>query len=73
MLYKSRIVPRFISVWGWVAAFFVIVTALMDMFGISPGIFEFLGLFMLLNELFLGGWLIVKGFDSVALAANSSN
>jgi hypothetical protein len=45
----------------------------MDMFGISPGIFEFLGLFMLLNELFLGGWLIVKGFDSVALAANSSN
>jgi hypothetical protein len=73
MLYKSRLIPRFISVWGWIAAFFVIVTALMDMFGISPGIFEFLGLFMLLNELFLGGWLIVKGFDSVALAANSSN
>jgi len=64
MLYKSGLVPRFISVWGWIAAFFVIVTALMDMFGISPGVFEFLGLFMLLNELFLGVWLIVKGFRS---------
>jgi hypothetical protein len=73
MLYKSRLIPRFISVWGWIAAFFVIVTALMDMFGISPGVLEFLGLFMLLNELFLGGWLILKGFDSVAPATDSSN
>jgi hypothetical protein len=67
MLYKTRLVPRFISVWGWIAAFFVIVTALMEMFGVSPGIFEFLGVFMLLNELFLGVWLIVRGFDSSAL------
>jgi hypothetical protein len=73
MLYKSRLIPRFISVWGWIAAFFVILTALMDMFGINPGIFEFLGLFMLLNELFLGGWLIVKGFRSDALAPQSTN
>lgn len=64
MLYKSRLVPRFISIWGFAAAFFVIATALMDMFGISPGVFEFLGLFMLLNELFLGVWLIAKGFKS---------
>lgn len=63
MLYRSRLIPRFISVWGWVAAFFVIISALMDMFGISPGFFEFLGLLMLLNELFLGVWLLVKGFS----------
>jgi hypothetical protein len=72
MLYRSRLIPRFISVWGWIAAFFVIVTALMDMFGINPGVFEFLGLFMLLNELFLGVWLIVKGFDSDSPASQST-
>lgn len=72
MLYKSRLVPRFISVWGWIAAFFVIVTALMDMFGVSAGIFEFLGLFMLLNELFLGVWLVIKGFNTDARTVEST-
>jgi hypothetical protein len=67
MLYKTRLIPRFISVWGLVAAAAVIATALMDMFGIEPGSLEFLGVLMLLNELFLGVWLIVKGFDSSAI------
>lgn len=73
MLYRSKLIPRFISVWGWIAAFFVIVTALMDMFGINPGVFEFLGLFMLLNELFLGVWLLVKGFSAGAQTAHSTD
>ncbi|KAA3646744.1 MAG: DUF4386 domain-containing protein [Chloroflexi bacterium] len=69
MLYQTNLIPRFISVWGLIAAIAVISTALMDTFGISPGYLEFLGLLMLLNELFIGVWLIAKGFNSTEVAA----
>ena len=72
MLYQSRLIPRFISVWGLVAAIAVLATALIDMFGVSPGILEYLGVLMLLNELFLGVWLIVRGFNPSAIAALST-
>jgi hypothetical protein len=71
MLYQSRLIPRFISVWGLIGALAVLATALLDTFGISPGSLEFLGVLMLLNELFLGVWLIVKGFDPSAIASES--
>ena len=66
MLYQSRLIPRFISVWGLIGALAVLATAMLDTFGISPGSLEFLGVLMLANELFLGVWLIVKGFNSSA-------
>ena len=60
MLYKTKLIPRFISVWGAIGAIAVLVTALIGSFGVSLGSLEFLGVLMLLNELFMGGWLIVK-------------
>ena len=72
MLYRSRLIPRFISVWGLVGALAVLATAMLDTFGINPGSLEFLGVLMLLNELFLGVWLIVKGFNSSAIASLST-
>jgi len=69
MLYQSRLVPRFISVWGLVGALAVLATALLEMFDASVGGLEFLGILMLLNELFLGVWLIVKGFNRSATAS----
>ena len=71
MLYQSRLIPRFISVWGLIGALAVLATAMLDTFGISPGSLEFLGVLMLLNELFLGVWLIVKGFNPSAIASES--
>jgi hypothetical protein len=73
MLYQSRLIPRFISVWGLIGALAVLATAMLDTFGISPGSLEFLGVLMLLNELFLGVWLIVKGFNPSAIASGSAN
>lgn len=59
-LIRTRLVPRFISIWGLIGAAGVLVTAVLEMFGINAGSF---GILMLANELFLGGWLIAKGFD----------
>jgi hypothetical protein len=59
MLYQSKLIPRFISIWGLVGATVVLANTLLDMFSLTvPN----LGVLMLLNELFLGVWLIVKGF-----------
>lgn len=63
MLFKLKLVPRIVSIWGLLGAAIVLVNTLTDMFGVSlPN----LGYIMLLNELFLGVWLIVKGFNQPA-------
>lgn len=64
MLYRSKLIPRFISVWGLLGATVVLANTLFEMFGLAlPN----LGVIMLLNEVFLGIWLIVKGFNPSAI------
>jgi hypothetical protein len=63
MLYQSKLIPRFISVWGLIGATFVLGNVIFDMFGLS---IVNLGVLMLLNEMFLGVWLIIKGFNPSA-------
>jgi hypothetical protein len=67
LLYRSRLVPRFISVWGLVAVALLIVANLLAI-DVTAG-FQPLALLFVpiaLNELFLAGWLIVRGFDASA-------
>lgn len=61
LLYKSKLVPRFISVWGVIGITLMLAEIVSNMFGHGLGLVSFLpgGL----NELFLAGWLIIKGFD----------
>jgi hypothetical protein len=69
MLYQTKLVPRFISVWGLIAAVLVLINTIFEIFGVDLGTaFSMVtGLPMLLNELFLGVWLIVKGFSPDAV------
>jgi len=55
VLYKTKLVPRFISVWGLIGAVMAFTT---------PFLGTLLGVPMGLNEIFLGVWLIVKGFKN---------
>jgi hypothetical protein len=71
LLYQSKLVPRFISVWGFIGAILMLAAGLLAMFGLgylSP-ITVLLGLPMALNEMVLAVWLIVKGFNSSAIAS----
>lgn len=65
MLYRSKLVPRSLSVWGLIGTALVLVTVMNDVFDLRLGseLTSFLGLPMLLNELVLGLWLIVRGFN----------
>ena len=69
MFYQLKLIPRFISIWGFIGATVVLVNVVLDMFGVPPGN---LGIIMLLNELFLGVWLIVKGFNPVVIQSEST-
>jgi hypothetical protein len=71
MLYRSKLIPRFISVWGLIGAITVLTTTMLEVFAISvpTAMGVVLGLPMLLNELFLGVWLMVKGFNPAAAAS----
>jgi len=69
LLYQSKLVPRFISVWGLIGAILMLVSGLLSMFDLSPSptatstISIFLFLPIAVNEMFLAVWLIVKGFN----------
>ena len=71
LLYQSKLVPRFISVWGLIAVVLVLAMNLLETFGISISAGIIFGLPIILNEIFLGIWLIVKGFNSSAIASES--
>lgn len=71
-LYRSRLVPRFLSVWGLIAAVLIIILNLVlisDLVEIPMAFGLLLALPIMLNEIFLGIWLIVKGFDVSAISS----
>jgi hypothetical protein len=69
LLYQTKLVPRWLSVWGLIAVALVLTWNLLETFGISFNVGIIFGLPIILNEIVLGIWLIVKGFDPSAIAS----
>ena len=67
-LYQSELIPRWLSGWGFVGGTLMLAMGLLRMFG-YPVIF--LAIPIILNEMVLAVWLIVKGFNSSAIASES--
>ncbi len=67
LLYQSRLVPRWLSVWGLVGAALYLVPSLGSMFGLSLGI---LMAPTAVQEMVMAAWLIAKGFSPAAPAAD---
>ncbi|MFS0638221.1 DUF4386 domain-containing protein [Mesobacillus foraminis] len=70
IFYKTKLVPRFISILGMTGAIFVFVCALFVMFGVFPQI-SFWGAVLAVpvaaNEMILAVWLLIKGFNKTAI------
>ncbi|MBI9011789.1 MAG: DUF4386 domain-containing protein [Clostridiales bacterium] len=58
----TETIPKFISVWGLIATGLLLLSSVMGLFGIESNYMSILLLPMILNELFLSIWLMVKGF-----------
>jgi hypothetical protein len=77
VLYRSRLIPRFISAWGFIAAALLLVGSVLVMFDAFAGISEsglelIFALPIAVNEMVLAVWLIVKGFNPSAIASGSA-
>ena len=74
LLYRSKLVPRFISVWGLIGAILLLASGFLGMFGHSPTspISMFFTLPIAVQEMVFALWLIVKGFNPSAIASESS-
>jgi hypothetical protein len=71
-LYRSRLVPRFIAVWGFIGVVSLFTWNMLEAFGMSISAGMVFALPMILNEILLGIWLIVKGFNSPAVSVESA-
>ncbi|MHA1979166.1 MAG: DUF4386 domain-containing protein [Candidatus Hodarchaeales archaeon] len=73
IFYQSKLVPRWLSVWGLIGVTLGITNGLYDMFGGIPNetISMLLDLPIFAQEMVLAVWLIVKGFNSFEEAAFS--
>ena len=73
MLYRTRLVPRWISVFGLLAAVSILAARLMLLLGLelSSNTVAMLDGPIFLQEMVFAVWLIFKGFDRSALAAMS--
>ena len=62
LLYYTKLIPGFISIWGLIAVTLLCIEIVCNIFDSSVG-----GMLIMmplgLNEVFLGIWLMVKGFD----------
>jgi hypothetical protein len=70
-LYRAKLVPRLVAVWGLIGYAIILCGSLLEVLGFNlltihaiPG-----GLW----ELFIGVWLIVKGFNPSAFASESTD
>jgi hypothetical protein len=74
LLYKSKLLPRFISAWGLVAVSFLLAGALFGLFGLihTSKIMIFFGPPVALNEMTLSIWLFAKGFNPSAIASGAA-
>jgi hypothetical protein len=70
LLLKSNLLPRFISIWGLVGVILLFIEIMSNIFGFSVGGIMIM-LPMGLNEIFLGIWLIAKGFNKSAINVQS--
>jgi hypothetical protein len=81
MLYTSKLIPRWISIWGVIAILLHLSTAFLDVFGLmdasmsggeTSGITVVLNFPIFLQEMVMAVWLIVKGFNLTELTSVSA-
>jgi len=70
-LYELKLVPRVLSIWGLIGAAFVLLYGVLGLFGLTADslILNLLALPIAVQEMVFAVWLIVKGFNSSAIAS----
>lgn len=67
--YRTRLIPRWLSVWGVIGVVCSLASALLSFFHVDTGYGLYLDLVIAPQEMVMAVWLIVKGFNPSAMAA----
>lgn len=63
LLYETKLVPNFISIWGALGTFFLMLTTILKLINIQYLLIDYLLILIITNEIFLAIWLMTKGFN----------
>ena len=75
LLYTAKLVPRWLSAWGFIGAAMILLYGLLSLFGFNPDLMLILNLLVLpiaVQEMVFAVWLIVKGFNPSAITSVSN-
>jgi hypothetical protein len=76
MLYQSKLIPRWITIWGFIAIIMHFSTAILMLYGfVESGMSTIMSLInmpIFFQEMVMAIWLIVKGFDPSVIASVSN-
>jgi len=75
VFYQSKLIPRWISIWGFIAISLGLATGVLVIFQLqspSSTINTVMNLPILFQEMVMAVWLIVKGFNPSAIASASA-
>jgi Domain of unknown function (DUF4386) len=65
--YRTRLIPRWLTVWGLIGVVLNLASALLHFFHVDISIGPSLVIPLAIQELVMGGWLIIKGFNQDAV------
>ncbi len=63
LLYQSKLIPQFISIWGFAGTAVLAITTGLKLFGQSFPLLDYFLILIITNEVFLAIWLMAKGFN----------
>ncbi len=70
--YRTRLIPRWLSVWGLIGVVCSLASALLSFFHVDTGYGFYLEMVIAPQEMVMAAWLIVKGFNPSAIASLSA-
>jgi len=72
VFYRTRLIPRWLTVWGFIGVVCSLASALLSFFHVDTGYGLYLEMVLAPQEMVMAVWLIVKGFNPSAIAALSA-
>jgi hypothetical protein len=61
--YRTRLIPRWLTIWGLIGLVLYLASALLQFFHLDSGIGVYLQAVLFPQELVMGAWLVIKGFN----------
>ncbi len=67
VFFRTRLIPRWLTVWGFIGVVASMAAALLNFFHMDPGIGFYLEMVIAPQEIVMALWLVIKGFDHEAV------